>query len=55
MSKILNGAKTIYSVVAAIATVISAVIMVVFFKHGKKSIDEVIDTIDDVAETVEDF
>lgn len=54
MSKILNGAKTIYYVVAAIATVISAVIMVVFFRHHSK-IENIIDTAEDIAENVEDL
>lgn len=54
MSKILNGAKTVYYVVAAIATVISAIIMIVFFKHSKK-IDEIIDNAEDIAEAVEEL
>lgn len=53
MSKILNGAKTVYYIVAAIATVISVIIMAVFFRKSK--IDELIDTVEDVTESVEDF
>lgn len=54
MSKIVNGAKTIYYVVAAIATVISAIIMIVFFKKSKK-IEDIIETADDIAEAIEDY
>lgn len=52
MSKILNGAKTIYYIIAAIATVISAVIMVVFFRRSRK-IDDIFEAVEDVAETIE--
>ena len=52
MSKIVNTAKTVYYIIAAIATLISAVLMVLFFRKPK--IDEIIDTAEDIAETLTD-
>lgn len=54
MSKIVNGAKTIYYVVGAIGIVISTAILWIFFKPKKKNIDNLVDAATDMAESLGD-
>ena len=54
MSKIVNGAKTIYYIAGAIGIAISTAILWVFFKPRKKSVDKLMDVATDMAENLTD-
>ena len=54
MSKIVNGAKTIYYIAGAIGIVISTAILYLFFKPKKKNIDKLVDAATDMAENLTD-
>ena len=51
MSKIVNGAKTVYYIVGAIGMVVSATILILFF-HPKKK--DIVEAAVDTAETLDE-